>query len=320
MTSTSTALRAQARRGLALGSIAGLGIYRPPLDAPAARPASGSELTGVSNRVQAEQGLTTPSLAAGAARAALRASGVESADLEMIIVGTTTPDVLWPTTACLVQTELKLPMVASFDLYAAETSLLAALNVGIRYITAGARAVLLIGAESNNQLVDLPGQGGAVHGRAAAAAVLSRAGGDDGVLSTMAGGAAQADGNGDAQDRTLLRGLMEGTTDCLKNASLTMADIDLVIGEQSAPEIMHAWSKLAGVSPSRLLLDPARYGSVLSAASLIALHDAVKTGRHQKGMTALLLAGGSGPTWAAACIRWGGAGIAEASPGVERRA
>jgi 3-oxoacyl-[acyl-carrier-protein] synthase III len=311
---------AQARRGLALGSIAGLGIYRPPLDAPAARRASGSDLMGVSNRVQADQGLTTPSLAAGAARAALRASGIDTADLEMIVCGTTTPDVLWPTTACLVQTELKLPMVASFDLYAAQTSLLAALNVGIRYITAGARAVLLIGAESNNQLVDLPGQGGSVHGRAAAAAVLGRAGGDDGVLSTMAGGAAQPNGNGDARERTLVQGLMDGTTDCLRQASLTMGDIDLVIGEQSAPEVMQAWSKQAGVAASRLLVDPARYGSVLSAAPLIALYDAVKGGRLQKGMTALLLAAGSGPAWAAACVRWGGAEVAEASPGVERRA
>src|SRR6202049_2821873 len=140
---------AQAPRGLALGAIAGLGIYRPPADAPLARRVTGPELTGVSNRVPADQGLSTPSLAAGAARAALGAAGVNSTDLEMIIVGTTTPDVLWPATACLVQTELKLPMVASFDLYAAETSLLAALNVGIRYIAAGAKSVLLIGADSD---------------------------------------------------------------------------------------------------------------------------------------------------------------------------
>ena len=311
MTSASLPSLAQARRGLALGAIAGLGVYRPPANTPLARRLTGSDLTGVSNRVQADQGLSTPSLAAGAARAALRAAGVDSAHVEMIIVGTTTPDVLWPTTACLVQTELKLPMVASFDLYAAETSLLAALNVGIRYIVAGARAVLLIGAESDNQLVDLPGQGGAVHGRAAAAAVLTQAGGDGGVLSTMAGGAARSDVNGDAQDRTLLRGLTDGAAECLRKASLTMTEIDLVIGEQSAPEIMHAWSKLAGVSSSRLVLDPARYGSVLSAAPLTVLHDAVKAGRLQNGMTALLLACGSGPSWAAACLRWGDGGIAE---------
>jgi 3-oxoacyl-[acyl-carrier-protein] synthase-3 len=301
---------AQARRGVALGAIAGLGIYRPPADAPVAPRPSGTDLTGVSYRVHDDRGLTTPSLAAGAARAALRASGVNPSDLELIIVGTTTPDVLWPTTACLVQTELQLPRVGSFDLYAAETSLLAALNVGIRYIVAGARAVLLIGAESNNQLVDLPAQGGAVHGRAAAAAVLTRAGGDDGVLSTMAGGAARADVNGDVE-RTLLQGVTDGATECLGKAGLTMSDIDLVIGEQSAPEIMHAWSTRAGVSSGRLLLDPARYGSVLSAAPLTALHDAVQTGRLQNGMTALLLACGRGPTWAAACLRWGGAGMVE---------
>ena len=302
---------AQARRGLALGAIAGLGIYRPPADAAGARRVTGTDLTGVSYRVQADQGVSTPSLAAGAARAALRASGVNSSDIEMIIVGTTTPDVLWPSTACLVQTELRLPMVASFDLYAAETSLLAALNVGIRYITAGAGGVLLIGAESDDQLVDLPGQGGAVHGRAAAAVVLTRAGDGGGVLSTMAGGAASADVNGDAQDRTLLRGLAEGAAECLEKANLNMSEIDLVIGEQSAPEIMQAWSKLAGVSSSRILLDPARYGSLLAAAPLTALHDAVKAGRLQNGMTALVLACGSGPTWAAACLRWGGGGISE---------
>src|SRR5260370_20605662 len=122
-----------------LGAMAAVGIDRPPADAPGARRVTGTDLTGVSYRVQADQGVSTPSLAAGAARAALRAAGVNSSDIEMIIVGTTTPDVLWPSTACLVQTELKLPMIASFDLYAAETSLLAALNVGIRYVTAGAR-------------------------------------------------------------------------------------------------------------------------------------------------------------------------------------
>jgi 3-oxoacyl-[acyl-carrier-protein] synthase III len=311
---------AQAGRGLALGAIAGLGIYRPPADAPLARRVTGSDLAGVSYRVQADQGVNTASLAAGAARAALRAGGVEPSDIEMIIVGTTTPDVLWPTTACLVQTELKLPMVASFDVYAAETSLLAALNIGIRYVAAGAKNVLLIGADSDNQLVDLPGQGGTVHGRAAAAAVLTRAGGDGGVLSTMAGGEARPEGNGDANDRTVLQGLTEGAAECLRKASLSLSDVDLVIGEQSAPEITRAWSKAAGVPPARLLLDPPRYGALLAAAPLTALHDAVKERRLQNGMTALLLACGSGPTWAAACVRWGGGGLAEASPGVERRA
>jgi 3-oxoacyl-[acyl-carrier-protein] synthase-3 len=228
--------------------------------------------------------------------------------------------VLWPTTACLVQTELKLPMVASFDLYAAETSLLAALNVGIRYVGTGAGAVLVIGADSDNQLVDLPGQSGRVHSRAAAAAVLTPAGDEGGVLATMAGGAARTDANGDAHDRTLLRGVTEAAAECLQKANLAILEIDLVVGEQSAPEIMQAWGRLAGVPSNKMLLDEMRYGSLLAAAPLTALHDAVKAGRLKEGMTALLLACGSGPTWAAACVRWGRGGIAEASPGEERRA
>jgi 3-oxoacyl-[acyl-carrier-protein] synthase-3 len=311
VTSASIPSLAQAGRGLALGAIAGLGIYRPPADAPLARRVTGSDLTGVSYRVKADQGLSTPSLAAGAARAAFRAARVNSSDIEMIIVGTSTPDVLWPTTACLVQTELKLPMVGSFDLYAAETSMLAALNVGIRYTVAGARGVLLIGAESDNQLVDLPGQGGRVHTRGAAAVILTQAGDAGGVLSTMAGGMARTDVNGDAHDRTLLRGLTEAATECLQKANLGMSEIDLVIGEQSAPEIMQAWSQQAGVSSSRMLVDAVRYGSLRAAAPLTALHDAVQTGQLQNGMTALLLTCGSGPTWAGACLRWGGGGLAE---------
>jgi len=302
---------AQTRRGLALGTIAGIGIYRPPLDAPLARRVSGTELTGVSYRVQGKHGLTTASLAAGAARAAMQAAGADPSDLEMIVVGTTTPDVLWPSTACLVQTELTLPMVASFDLYAAETSLLAALDVGTRYVAAGARGVLVIGAESDNQLVDLPGQGGAVHGRAAAAAVLTSGGGEAGILSTVVGGAARPEVNGDAQDRILLRGLADGVDECLRKARLTMTDMDLVIGEQSAPEILHAWSRAAGVSAARLVVQPARYGALLAAAPLMVLHDMVREGRLHNAMTALLIQCGSGPAWAAACVRWGGGGLVE---------
>src|SRR5881296_3551830 len=213
----------QARRALALSAIAGLGVNRPPASAPSAKRLTGPDITGVSYRVRAENGLTTPSLAAGAPRAA----GIDASDLEMVIVGTTTPDVLWPTTACLVQTDLQLPMVASFDLYAAETSLLAALDVATRYVAAGAPAVLLIGAESDNQLVDLPGQGSAMRGRAASAAVLTQAGGEGGVLATMTGGSARSDANGDLADRTLLRGLTDGVGKCLRKANLTLPDIDL---------------------------------------------------------------------------------------------
>jgi 3-oxoacyl-[acyl-carrier-protein] synthase III len=300
---------AQAGRGIALCAIAGLGTYRPPAGAALAARVSGADCTGVSYRVQAEHGVTTPSLAAGASRAALDASGVDPASLEMIIAGTTTPDVLWPSTACLVQTELKLPLVGAFDLYAAEASVLAGLDLAVRYVRSGAKAVLVIGAESDNQLVDLPGQSKG-HGRAGAAMVLASSRDDGGVLAVSLGGAARPELNGDSHDQILLRGVTQSVDECLDKSGLTLGAVDLVIGEQSAPEVMRAWSRSSGVPASRLLMDPARYGSLFAVAPLMALYDAVADGRIKPGMTVLLLSCGSGPVWGTACLRWGTGGVA----------
>jgi 3-oxoacyl-[acyl-carrier-protein] synthase-3 len=229
----------------------------------------------------------------------------------MIIVGTTSPDVLWPSTACLVQTELALPMVGAFDLYAAETSFLAALDVAARYVGAGSKGVLLIGADSDNQLVDLAGQGGSVRARAASAALVVPTSAGGGILATALGGAARRHTDDDAEDRVLLQGLTDAVTDCLDRAHLRLDEVDLIVAEQSAPEIMQAWSRRHAVSTTRFLLDAGRYGALLAAAPLTVLHDAVKGGRLTAGMTVLLLGCGTGPVWSAACLRWAGGGIAE---------
>jgi 3-oxoacyl-[acyl-carrier-protein] synthase-3 len=296
------------RRGLAVGSLAGIGVNRPPAGTQAAPRLTGTDVTGVSYRVQASAGLNTASLAAGAARAALAASRSPLSDIEMIVVGTTTPDVLWPSTACLVQTELGLPMVAAFDLYAAETSLLTALNVATHYVKAGARSVLVIGAESDNQLVDLPGQGGMVRDRAAAAGVLRPADGPGGVLATVVGGTARRGPEGVGEEG-LLEGIRNGVQECLEKADLQLRDIDLVVADQSAPEFMHAWARITGVASDRIVLDASRYGSLLAAAPFLVLHDLAGAGRLKQGMTVLLLQCGSGPVWAAACLRWDATGM-----------
>ena len=290
-------------------AVAGVGVYLPPAAAVLAPQLSGADCLGVSNRVQASQGISTPSLAAGAARAALRAAAVPGEEIQLIVVATTSPDVLWPTTACLVQVELGLPMVAALDLYAAETGLLTALNVGHHYVAAGSRAVLVIGAESDNQLVDLPGQPRA-HGRAASAVVLRRvaAGGD--ILGSVTGGAGAGDSKSE-HDRVLARGLAQAVGQCLRPAGLELAQVDLVIGEQTAPEVTRAWAKAEAIPMSRILLDPSRYGSAFAAAPFVALHDAVKSGRLQPGQVALLLSCGSGPAWAVTCLRWGKGAVGE---------
>src|SRR5438270_6284713 len=294
---------AHARQAVALGSIAGIGVNRPGADVPLARRVSGTDLTGVSYRVQAQHGVTTASLAAGDARAALRAADADPAAVGMIVVGTSSPDVLWPSTACLVQSELKLPLVAAFDLYAAQASLLTAFDVAIRYVGAST-TVLLIGADSDNQLVDLPGQASNVKARAAAAAVLRAANGGAGVLATVSGGAAEPARSGNGDRRPMVRGVGEAVDGCLTKAGLRLDEVDLVVGDQSSPDVMQAWSRQAGLASNRLLLDPSRYGALLAAAPLTALHDGVVEGRLRDGMIVLVLECGSGPVWAAACLRW----------------
>jgi 3-oxoacyl-[acyl-carrier-protein] synthase-3 len=307
--SSSTPSLVHARRRVALASLAGIGIYRPAPDAPLARHVSGAEVTGVSYRVAAGAGVTTASLAAGAARAALRAAGADATEVEMVLVGTSSPDVVWPSTACLVQTELKIPTVFAMDLYAAQASLLTALNVATRYVGAGSKCVLVIGADCDRQLVDLPGQASLVHARAAGAAILRPDDGGGGILAAGSGGAAHAGTNGmgqaDHQD------LAESVRDCLGKAGLNIADIDLVVADAAAPELMHAWAREEQLPSDRILLDAGRYGSLLAAAPFIVLHDAVRSGRLKSGMSVLILETGTGPVWSCACLQWGTTGVAE---------
>ena len=256
-------------------AVAGLGVHRPNPDRSSAGFVT-VEPTGVSQRVKGDHGVTTPWLAQGAARAALDASGVPASEIQLVVVGTSTPDVLWPSTACLVQTELGLPMVASFDLYAAEAGLLTALAVADRFVRSGTRAALVIGAEAERQLVNLPGQRGGQQRGVASAVVLAGSSDDTGILATVAGGATGVDPTPMAS-----ADWMKVAADaCLARAGLRPEQVDLVIREQTA-------------------------------APLIALFDAVADGRVRRGSVVLLVSCGAGAGWAATCLRWGGAPTAE---------
>jgi 3-oxoacyl-[acyl-carrier-protein] synthase III len=282
-------------------TIAGIGVYLPAGSLPSAPQLSGANILGVSDRVQLQHGVSTPSLAAEAARQAIRSAGGGGDTIDLIVVGTTSPDVLWPSTACLVQTELGLPMAGSFDLYAAETGVVTALAVADQYVRTGSRGALVIGAESDKPLVDSTGET-RPHGRAAAAVVLRPASGSGGLLSCVIGAAAAGDGT--SRDTVLLHGLSLAVDRSLREAGVGLAAIDLVIAEQTAPEVMRVWAKSRQLPMDRLLLDPERYRVPFAAAPLVALHDAVAGGRLQSGMLALLVSCGQGPTWGAACVRW----------------
>jgi 3-oxoacyl-[acyl-carrier-protein] synthase III len=256
-------------------AIAGLGVHQPQL-----QESDGGfktvEPAGVSDRVKGGHGVTTPWLAQGAARAALRSCGIPAGEVQLVLVGTTSPDVLWPSTACLVQTELGLPMCASFDLYAAEAGLLTALAVADRFVRSGTRAALVIGAESQRQLVNLPGQRPPRREASASAVVLTGTTGQEGILATAVGSAPAGGGELDP-GREARAAAIDA---CLEQAGLARDQVDLVLSEDAA--------------------DP-----------LIALYSAVSEGRVKPGTVVLLLSTGAGGAWAATCLRWGGAPIAE---------
>jgi 3-oxoacyl-[acyl-carrier-protein] synthase III len=256
-------------------AVAGLGVHRPPrarLDAAFVT----IEPQGVSRRVKGDHGATTSWLAQGAARAALSASGVDPAGIQLVVVGTTTPDVLWPSTACLVQTELGLPMVASFDLYAAEAGLLTALAVADRFVGSGTRAALVIGADAERQLVNLPGQRAVEREAVASAVVLTASTGREGILATAVGSAPGAG----AGAPSAAEALDLAVDACLERAGVERDQVDLVLGGG--------------------LQDP-----------LIGLFDAVREERVRSGSLVVLVSSGTGGGWAATCLRWGSAPIAE---------
>jgi 3-oxoacyl-[acyl-carrier-protein] synthase-3 len=282
-------------------TIAGIGVYLPPGSMPNAPQLTGAAIHGVADRVQLQHGVSTPSLAAEAARRAIRSAGGGGEAIDLIVVGTTSPDVLWPSTASLVQTELGLPMAGSFDLYAAETGVVTALAIADQYVRTGSRGALVIGAESDTQLVDSTRET-RPRGRGAAAVVLRSASGSGGLLSCVIGAAATSDGA--SRDAVLLHGLSDAVDRCLREAGVPLTAVEVVIAEQTAPEVMRVWARSRNLPLDRLLLDPERYRAAFTAAPLVALHDAVADGRLRPGMWGLLLSCGQGPTWGAACVRW----------------
>jgi 3-oxoacyl-[acyl-carrier-protein] synthase-3 len=127
------------------------------------------------------------------------------------------------------------------------------------------------------------------------------------VIGAAAQGPAEADA--DLHDEACVRGLSEAVGECLQLAGTDLDSVDLVICDQTAPEIMRVWSRLNQVPAAKLLLDPQRYQQVFSTAPLFVLSDAVQEGRLRSGQLALLLSCGRGPAWAVAIVRWQGGGL-----------
>lgn len=289
--------------------------------------------TGIRERRIASEDEASSDLAFKASQVALRDAGIKPRDLDFIIVATVTPDMLFPSSACLVQQKLGVEGIFAFDISAACSGFVYALSVADQYIKSGLyRTGLVIGAEVFSRLVDWTDRSTCVlFGDGAGAAVLQADNGARGIISTHlhsdgtlwdllyvpGGGSRNPPSEEMLQNRLQyikMRGnetfkvavntLSESIREVLKYNGLTPDDIKLFIPHQANLRIIQAVGKKLNIPIEKFKVNLDIYGNTSAASIPIALYEAVKEGRVGNGDYILLEAFGGGLTWGAALIKW----------------
>jgi len=274
-----------------------------------------TERTGIRER---RVGGVTSIMAIEAGRAALAAAGKTPADVDMIVLATTTPDALVPATAATVQHQLGVEGGA-FDLNAACSGFVYGLVVSAGLIAMGSRGVLLIGADALSRITDWDDRSIAVLvGDGAGACVIESVEGpgdllshnlhSDGSLRHLLtcdhGGFLAMDGK--EVFRKAVRVVVESAEQALADAGVGVDDIGMLVPHQANLRIIQAACERLGIPMEKTAVVIDRYGNTSSASIPLALDDALKTGRVHKGDLLLLSGFGGGMTWASAVLRWGG--------------
>ena len=272
------------------------------------------ERTGIRER---HVGGTTVGLSTESGRAALDMSGVDLADIDALVLATTTPDTQWGT-AATVQNELGL-RCGAFDVNAACSGFVYGLITAHGMIAMGARKVLLIGTDSLSRIVDWEDRNTAVlFGDGSGAVVLEAVEGPgqllawdldaDGSLGRLlwaeVGGFIHMEGK--EVFRRAVRIMVDSATKSMNHAGITADDVTLVVPHQANARIIQAACDRLGIEVERAVMVLDRTGNTSSASVPLALADALDTGRVKEGDLLLLVGFGGGMTAASAVLRWGG--------------
>ncbi len=289
--------------------------------------------TGIRERRIAAGDQATSDLATEAARRALADAGVRAEDVDLIIVATITPDMPFPSTACLVQHRLGATRAAAFDIEAACSGFVYALDIASHFVASHTyNTVLVIGAEKMSSVVDWTdrntcvlfgdGAGAAVlQNRPSAHGLLTTCLGSDGgkasLLELPAGGSAcPATAETVAARRHFLRmdgketfknavnAMVTAATQALERCGIGIERIRCIIPHQANQRILAAVAERLGAREDQVFSNVERYGNTSAASVGIALDEAVKSGRIQRGDLVLLVVFGAGLTWGAAVIEW----------------
>ena len=282
--------------------------------------------TGIRSRYVAEAGLTTAELGTRAALAALAAAGRTAADCDLIVVATSTPDQIFPSTACLIQAQLGNAGAAAFDVQAVCSGFVYGLTTADALLRTGAyRCALVIGAEVFSRILDWDDRGTCVLFGDGAGAVVLEAADAPGLLAARL----HADGSqaailatpgrveqgrveghpfltmdGHAVFRLAVSSLCDSAIEVLEAAGLQAAELDWLIPHQANVRILSAIAKRLGVPESKLIVTLDQHGNTSAASVPLALDAAVRDGRIQRGQRVLLQGVGGGFTWGSILLEW----------------
>lgn len=291
--------------------------------------------TGIQERRIARKDESSSTLGAHAAQNALNAAGMTADELDMIIVCTSTPDVLYPSTACFVQKNIGASKAAAYDISAVCSGFVFGLSIAEQYIKSGRyENIMVIGAEVNSRIMDWSDRTTCIlFGDGAGAAILKSVEGDQpkGILSThiysdgnhsdvliVPGGIGRESVNREAVDNKMyclkmagqstfkmaVRRMSEVSRECLEYNGLTTDDVDVVIPHQANRRIIETVAGKLSVPIDKFHINIHKYGNTSAASIPIALHEARESGKINSGNLSLLTVLGAGLTWGAAAIRW----------------
>jgi 3-oxoacyl-[acyl-carrier-protein] synthase-3 len=289
--------------------------------------------TGIRERHIVDEGVATSDLAAEAARKALAQRGIDPSEIEAIVVATVTPDMLFPSTACLVQNKIGAKGCWGFDLSAACSAFVYALQTGAQFVATGAhKKVLVIGADVMSSILDYSDRATCIlFGDGAGAVILEPA--EDGVgiidfiheidgsggcsLFMPAGGSLHpathetvdkkmhfVHQDGGAVFKYAVRKMGEVCEKLLARNGFTADDIDCFIPHQANQRIIQATAERVGLKPERVIINIDRYGNTTAGTIPLAMQTAREEGRLKKGDLVLLASVGAGFTVGATLLRW----------------
>ena len=282
--------------------------------------------TGIRERHIAADNETTSDLATAAARAALEAAGITPNQLDLILVATTTPDFIFPSTACLVQQKLGITNACpAFDLQAVCSGFVYALTTADQFIRSGAcQHVLVIGAETLSRITDWSDRSNCILWGDGAGAVVLQASAEPGIISThihadgrhekllkvpagpSAGYANKAtiEMEGNAVFKVAVNTLDAIVDETLSQNGMEKSQIDWLVPHQANIRIIQATAKKLGMSMDHVVVTVGEHGNTSAASVPLALDTAVRDGRIKRGETILMEAFGGGFTWGSVLVKY----------------